>query len=118
MTLAKRRDSLSALDQRVTIQTPSYASSTQSGQGVASFSTLATVWASVRSVSGDEQLVAGSITSRATYEIAIRHRSDVTPAMRVQWTPYSGSAKTFEVLAVREGDRLADRLFLECGVVE
>jgi SPP1 family predicted phage head-tail adaptor len=106
------------LDQRLTIQTPTYASSTQSGQGVASWSTLATVWGAVRAMSGTETLSAGSVTSGVTYEIEVRFRSDVTPKMRVQWTPYSGSAKTFEIHAVQVGTRTSDRLTLLCGVTE
>ena len=103
------------LDQRVVIQTPTYASSTQSSQGVASWSTLATVWADVRAMNTGESLAADSITSQSTYEVEIRHRSDVTPKMRVQWTPYSGSAHTFEIHGVKEGDRRSDRIILLCG---
>ena len=103
------------LDQRVVIQTPSYASSTQSSQGVASWSTLATVWASVAATSTGETLVADSVSAVTTHEVEIRQRSDVTPGMRVQWTPYGCSAKTFEVYGVRVGGRLADRLVLLCG---
>jgi len=105
------------LDQRLTIQTPNYASSTQSGQGVASWSTLATVWGSVTPMNASEGMTDQSITSQATYEIEIRHRSDVTPKHRIQWTPYSGTARTFEIHGVTEGDRRADRLLLTCGEV-
>lgn len=106
------------LDQRLTIQTPTYASSTQSGQGVPSWSTLATVWGSVKAMSGTEMLAASAVTSQVSYELEIRYRSDVTPKLRVQWTPYTGSSKTFEIHAVQVGDRTSDRLFLQCGVIE
>jgi len=106
------------LDQRVILQTPGTASSTQSGTGLVTFSTLATVWASVKCLSGSELLAAASVSSQVTYHIEIRYRSDVTPRMRVQWTPYSGSAKTFEIHAVRVGGRTMANLILECGVVE
>lgn len=101
----------------VVIQTPTTASSTQSTSGTVSFSTLATVPAAVRALSGTEQLAAGSVTSHVTYEIETRQRSDVTPRMRVVWTPYSASAKTFEIHTVRIGGR-HDRMILECGVAE
>jgi SPP1 family predicted phage head-tail adaptor len=110
--------SIGTLDQRLTIQTPTYASSTQSSQGVASWSTLATVWGSVTALGGSEALQAGSVTSGVTYEVEMRYRADVTPKMRLQWTPYSGSAKTLEVLAVQVGTRTVDRLVLQCGVTE
>ena len=103
------------LDQRLIIQTPTFASSTQSSQGVASFSTLATVWAAIKALGGNEGLQGPSITSIQQYEIEIRGRSDVTPRMRAQWTPYGGSAKTVEILAVVPHSRTADRLVLTCG---
>lgn len=106
------------LRHRVVIQSPSYSASTQSGQGVASFSTLATVWAAVRPLSGSERLTTGAVTSEVSYEIEIRQRSDVTPGMRVQWTPYSGSALTLEVLAALPSATMADRMTLTCGVTQ
>ena len=106
------------LDQRVVLLTPTTAASTQSGAGSVTFSTLATVWASVRALSGDERLEAGAVSSLVTYEIEMRYRADVTPGMRVQWTPYSGTAKTFEVHGVRVGGRVLANLVLECGVQE
>jgi SPP1 family predicted phage head-tail adaptor len=106
------------LDQRVVIQTPTTAASTQSGAGAVTFSTLATVWASVRALSAEERLEAGAVSSLVTYEIEMRYRADVTPGMRVQWTPYSGTAKTFEVHGIRVGGRVMANLVLECGVRE
>jgi hypothetical protein len=38
--------------------------------------------------------------------------------MRVQWTPFTGSAKTFEIHSVRVGGRTEANLVLECGVAE
>lgn len=106
------------LDQQVTIQQPTTAASTQSGAGVVTFSTLATVPASVRALSGDERLAAGAIASAVSYEITARFRSDVTPAMRAVWTPYRGVAKTFEIHAVRPGGRMDGTMVLDCGVLE
>jgi len=110
--------SIGALRDRVTLQSVTYASSVTSAQGVASFTTLATVWANVNALAGSERLGAGAVTSNVTYEIEIKHRTDVTPAMRVLWTPYRGSAKTFEVHAVQISTTHKDRIVLECGVTE
>lgn len=104
-----------ALRNRVVLQSVSYSASTQSSQGVASFSTLATVWAAVRPLGGSEGLQGPSITSVLQYEIEMRFRTDVTPRMRVLYTPYSGSAKTLEVLAVAVHPRSSDRVVLTCG---
>jgi SPP1 family predicted phage head-tail adaptor len=106
---------LGQLCERLTIQQPTYAASTQSGQGVASWSTLAEVWGAVRALSAGESMQAQSISASQTYEIEIRHRADVTPAMRVQWAPYGGTARTFEIHGLSFGARRADRLILRCG---
>ena len=106
------------LRERVTIQSVTYASSTQSAQGVASFGTLATVWGGVRPMGGSEQLSAGSVSSEVKYEIEIRHRSDVTPGMRVVWAPYRGPSVTAEILAAPLHPSNTDRLVLQCGVTE
>ncbi len=106
------------MDQRVTILTPTYASSQQSGQGVASFATLATVWAAVRALTGAEILAAGAIASEVTYEVEMRFRADVTPKVRLQWTPFRGVLKTLEVHAVQVGLRTHGGMVLVCGVVE
>lgn len=103
---------------RVTLRSVSYASSTQSGQGVSSFADLATVFAEVKPFSGDESLSAGAITSQVRYEVSIRFRSDVNAGMRVAWTPYRGTAKTLEILAAVPHPVMTDRLLLDCGVVE
>jgi SPP1 family predicted phage head-tail adaptor len=103
------------LRERVVLQSVSYASSTQSSQGVKSFSTLATVWARVTSPGGDESITAGSVSSQVRYEVEMRYRADVTPAMRVVWTPKGGSAKTLEVLAVNPSRTFEDRIVLQCG---
>ena len=105
------------LDQRVVIQTPTYAASTQSGQGAPTFSTLDIVWGSVKALSSDEALQGQTVGAQTDYEVAVRHRTDVTPKMRVQWTPYTGSVRTFEVHGVVFEDRRADRLVLRCGEV-
>lgn len=103
------------LRDRLTLQSVSYASSTQSGHGAASFSTLATVWGAVRSSGGNEELESGSVTSRVRYDVEIRHRTDVTPRMRVLWTPYTGSSRTLEILAVQFHPTMTDRLVLQCA---
>jgi SPP1 family predicted phage head-tail adaptor len=105
------------LDQPLTILNVTYASSTQSGQGVASFTVGDQVWGSVRSMSSDEVLRAQSIGSQTNYEIEIRFRTDVTPKMRLRWTPFTGTSRTFEIHGIQLGDRRADRLVLRCGEV-
>jgi SPP1 family predicted phage head-tail adaptor len=107
------------LDQRLTILTPVYASSTQSSQGVATFHPTDSVWGSVLTLSSDETLQASSVGSQTTYSVEIRHRTDVTPKHRLQWTPYtSTTARTLEVLGVSFSDRRSDRLVLRCGEVQ
>lgn len=61
--------------------------------------------AAVDAISGTERLQAAAVTSIATYQIRLRYRVDITPLMRVLWTPARASvAKTLEIGDVSTGD--------------
>ncbi len=64
--------------QRATATTNSY------GEPITSWSTLATVWCSVRMLSGREALNAGAnqVQAAANVDVRIYYRSDVTAKMR------------------------------------
>ncbi len=74
------------------------------------------MWASVTpwTTQPDEVIRAGAVTASAHYRVETHHRGDVTPKMRVQWTPYDGTARTLEIMAVspKEGGRM--RLLIDC----
>lgn len=102
------------LRDRVTIQQRAESADGQGGRAV-TWSTFATVWASVVAQSAAERFEAGAIGSVARYEIEIRYRADVTPKMRVSWTPYQGSAKTLQIHGVVPRGGARARLVLECS---
>jgi SPP1 family predicted phage head-tail adaptor len=102
------------LTERVTILQDTKTTDTQGGRS-ASAATLATVWASVRPLNAREQMQAQAVGSNVAYEVKIRHRGDVTPQMRLSWTPYGGSAKTLQIMGVRQPAR--DHLLLDCAEV-
>jgi SPP1 family predicted phage head-tail adaptor len=108
------RASIGAMTERVTIQQPAASADGQGGQ-TTTWSTLATVWAAIRPWvrGGGEYLYAGAKNQQADYEIEIRYRGDVTPQMRVQWTPYQGIARTLEIVQMYPLDGKRDRLLLD-----
>lgn len=53
------------------------------GQPVQTWSTVATVWANVRHLSGSETIRAGADSSAVKASIRIRHRSGLNAGMRV-----------------------------------
>lgn len=72
------------LDQRVTLQ--SVSSTTDAGGGrVETWATVATLWASVRPMSGRERLQADQLESPANYRVTIRRRTDLTTDKRILW---------------------------------
>jgi len=103
------------LRDRVTIQQQTTVADTQGGRAV-TWGTLATVWARVEPLSAREQLQSASLGSRVSYRATIRQRGDVTPKMRLDWTPYGGSAKTLEIHGVTQSER-RDYVMLDCGEV-
>jgi head-tail adaptor len=99
--------------------TVTYASDAQGGRRI-SWSTLDTVRGELIPIRATERLQAQAIGSQVETRFRVHARADVTPSMRVVWTPSwpSGSAaQTLEILGVQpEGD---GRLFmlLDCGQV-
>jgi SPP1 family predicted phage head-tail adaptor len=98
--------SIGALDQRLTLESPSRASD-GGGGAVVTWVEVAEVWAAVRPISGDERLRADQVAGRVTHSVTIRRR-DVTPAMRLR----SGS-RVLDIVAVLDAPR-ASRLRCLC----
>jgi len=116
MPSARRPLNPATLSERIVIQTLSTSVDNQGGRS-SSWSTLATVWADVRPLTARETLAAKSAASLVGYEVTTRYRSDVTPKMRITWTPSwsSGTAsRTLEVHGVRV-DRPTQTMALDCG---
>lgn len=112
------RASLGQMRERVVIQQPTTGTDTTGGETTTP-ATLATVWAAVRPWprAGGEFIKAGAHGSHVDYEVEIAYRGDVTPTMRLSWTPYKGSAKTLEIIEVHPLDGRRERELLECTEV-
>lgn len=70
------------LTRQVTIKAPPTAQD-DIGQPTGDWSTVASVWANVRYLSGSESIKAGADASTAKASIRIRYRTGLTSAMRV-----------------------------------
>jgi SPP1 family predicted phage head-tail adaptor len=71
------------LRQRVSLQAEQRTSDTAGGYALA-WTTLATVWANIKPITGKEVLAAGRLETRITHKITVRWRKDltITPDMR------------------------------------
>lgn len=106
------------LRDRVTIQQDTLTADSQGGRSAVS-STLATVWAAVVPMGASEAMELREFVGHTSaYTVTLRYRADVTPQMRLLWTPYLGTPKTLQIHGVQMS---ADRtwLVLRCaeGVV-
>lgn len=81
------------------------------GGATESWTAVATVFAAVRALGGNESFSFDRTTGRATHEIIIRHRTDVKPAMRFRL-----GTRTFEILNALDHD--GRRRHLRCLVEE
>lgn len=84
------------LDRRITIEQPT-ASQDAYGEPVESWGALATVWAQVQPLRGEERFEAQQVGAERTVRFRIRYRSDVTEQMRVV---YDGDV--YDITAVLE----------------
>lgn len=97
--------------------TATFTSDAAGGQG-SGWHQLAVVWGSMTALSAAELLQAQAINSTQTYRAKIYYRPDVTPKMRILWTPYQFAApKTLQIHGVLP-DRDAPRRFLILDVGE
>lgn len=103
----------SRLRERVTLQAEARTSNGQGGFTTA-WSDVATIWAEVIGLSGDESIQAAIERSSIRYRVTIRKRSDVSPRNRLVW----GSTKldVRSVIADPRNDKAALVLICEAGL--
>lgn len=99
------------LRNKVTIQAPGMTQA-EDGQPIASWSTLATVWADIRTQGGLESIKSGAVTSVVKASVRIRHRTDITAGMRI----LHGST-TYHITAVLPDVAKRQYVDLVCEVV-
>ncbi len=99
------------LDRLVTLQSRTLAAASAYGEKLASYSTLAQVWAERRDVSGREYFAAGQLHAEASAAFRIRYRSGLTPIHRIV-----DDGVIYDVLHIAEIGR-KDGLELVCKVV-
>jgi SPP1 family predicted phage head-tail adaptor len=90
---------IGALDQRLTLESPSRAPD-GGGGAVVTWSEVGEIWAAVRPITGDERLRADQVAGRVTHSVVIRRRADVIPAMR-----FRSGARVLEIAAVLDAGR-------------
>lgn len=84
-----------------------------SGELVESWSTWATVWASVEPLDGREFFNAQQVTSEVTTRIRMRYRDGVTPQLRVAWR-----SRIYQIHAVIRKDERDREIHLMCSEVQ
>lgn len=95
------------LRDRVTILAKSVARDSY-GAEVVTWTTLATVWASVESLSGREYMAAQQINAERVQRVVIRDRDDVMPHMRI-----THRGRTMNIDAILKRD--LDHMYLMCS---
>lgn len=90
-----------ALRDRLTVQQKSTVADGRGGRAV-TWAALATVWAAIAAVGAGETIQAAALGATQSHVVSIRYRTDITPLMRVVWTPYlAGATKTLEIHGVQ-----------------
>jgi len=108
---------IGAMSYRVTLLQKTRTTDAQGG-AVVTWATLAVVWAALEPMRVSERLQAGMMGSQLDYRLTMHYRADVTPAMRVSWTPNGATApRTLEIRGVHLFDGKPERLVLECSEV-
>jgi SPP1 family predicted phage head-tail adaptor len=82
------------------------------GEEVATWATLATVWAKIETVNGVETIAQQQAAALLTHKITIRVYAALQPVMRVNW-----NSRLFDVQAVLD-DNLHRQMQLLCSEVK
>lgn len=96
------------LDRRLTIQTMTVSRDAY-GAAIESWSTLATVWASLDPLSGNESFASDNILTQSTHLVEMRYRSDVSAEERVVHNNWVYDIRYVAEIGRREGLRLLVR---------
>jgi SPP1 family predicted phage head-tail adaptor len=88
------------------------------GQQLASWSTVATVWANIKPIGGREKLRAMAVESELTHTVAIRYRASFLPpttvdAWRISYASASGT-RIFNIVAARDLDEAHEYIVFDC----
>ncbi len=102
---------------RVTIQQATIARNPR-GAEITTWDTYAAVYADIRTVAGQEQVLAAQLEQATLlHTVTIRYRSGITPKMRLKW-----NTRYFDIEAVIERDNRQRVIDLSCreivGVTE
>lgn len=79
------------------------------GEVANAWQTLATVWAQVDVVAGNEQVQNERWLATATHNVQIRRRTDVLPKMQVVY-----GSRTLDILSILEPNKPGDPMTLVC----
>jgi len=94
--------------ERVTIQVNTYAKDVL-GANIPTVATLATVWARVQPLRGQEMKDIGRLAAKQLYLVIIRYRTDVTTDNKIIW-----GSKTLNIRSIQNRDERSGFLSMEC----
>jgi head-tail adaptor len=78
--------------------------------------TVATVCGELMPLRSGERLQAQSMSAQTDYAFRVYRRSDITPPMRVSWTPsWGGGAQSLEIQGVRPDGDGRRMMLIDCG---
>lgn len=106
---AADRHLASRLIRRVSLQAAATSPDGTGGQTVTGWNEVASVFAEISPLRGQEQLVARQMTSSVNHRLTIRYRTDVTAGMRAVY-----GARAFNIRAVINPGEWNERLELLC----
>ena len=101
------------LRHRINLQSKTQAQNSH-GEPVETWKTDATVWASIKPLTGREFENARIQAQDVSHEVEIRYRDSITPEMRVSFTDRRAVARVLDIESVIEPMTLGDRLLLMC----
>lgn len=110
--------SIGRMVEQLVLQQDVATSNTHGSQTPSVWDDLATVWAELLAVAGNEQLEASRVGSTVPCRFRIRARADVTAKMRALWTPVwpvDAAQRVVEIHGVLRDPENREYQLLECS---
>ena len=82
------------------------------------WATYDTVWAKVNHLSGRELEMAQQVSSKITYEITIRYRTDLADVRHTEVFRFNYDNKLFNILDIKDFENRHKLLYVKCEVAE
>lgn len=101
-------------DKRITVQKPATTTDANGQAVISGWTDVATVWASIRPISGREKLRAGAVGSTLTHTVCVLYQSKLMPPLTVSAWRVKYGTRIFNIVAAFSPNEAREEIIFSC----